>query len=60
MLDYHSEAPQESSKWIEGDLVEKKNVYILDKQFAACFDGRTLVAALEAVVGNYGLTVNLS
>jgi ABC-type cobalamin/Fe3+-siderophores transport system ATPase subunit len=60
MLDNHSAAQKESSKWVRRRLVEKRNVYILDKEFEDCFDKGTLVAALRQVAANYGRTVNLT
>jgi predicted ATPase len=60
MLDNHSAAKRESLNWIKRHLVEKKNVYILDKEFEDCFDDGTLVAALRAVADNYGINVNLT
>jgi ABC-type cobalamin/Fe3+-siderophores transport system ATPase subunit len=60
MLDNHSAAQKESLKWIRRRLVEKRNVYILDKEFEDCFDEGTLVAALRQVAANYGRTVNLT
>lgn len=60
MLDNHSAAQRESLKWLKGDLVKIKHVFILDNEFEDCFDDETLVAALKAVAGNYGLTINLT